>query len=109
MKALKTLNKEWLRQAESLGLLNDKLFREAIDAYTFQIELIEALRQNIKATGTTITIPVGRDNEKVASNPAIADLNKAEILAQKIRLELDKKMERAIESSEKRKKHDRRL
>lgn len=109
MKEIQKLDEEWMKQAEDLGLLDQKLFIQAVESYNFQIELAEKLRENIREIGTTIMIPVGRDNEKLASNPAIADLNKAEILAQKIRLELDKKMDRAKESSEAMKKHERKL
>lgn len=96
-KKMATINKEWQQQAESYGLLDQKLFRQALDAYNFQVELAEALRERIYNEGTSIVIPVGKDGEKLASNPAIADLNKAEILAQKIRIELDGKMNAAME------------
>ncbi|WP_317300769.1 hypothetical protein [Allobaculum stercoricanis] len=96
-KKMATIDKEWQQQAESYGLLDQKHFRQALEAYNFQIELAEILRKRIGREGTSIVIPVGKDGEKLASNPAIADLNKAEILAQKIRMELDGKMNAAME------------
>lgn len=96
-KSIETLNKEWLTLVNSLGLLNQKLFRQAFESYEFQISLAEKLRKRIEEEGTSIIVPVGKDGEKQASNPAIADLNKAEILAQKIRLELDAKVKEAIQ------------
>lgn len=95
-----TLDKEWRQAAERFGLLDQKHFRQALEAYDFQIQLAEKLRQRIQEEGTSIVVPVGRDGEKLASNPAIADLNKAEILAQKIRMELDGKMKAAEEAAE---------
>lgn len=95
MKQAKTLNEEYMKRARELGLLDQKHFRQAVEAYNFQVQLAETLRQRICEEGTSIMVPVGKDGEKIASNPAIADLNKAEILAQKIRLELDGKMKDA--------------
>lgn len=105
-KKMSTLKKEWRQQAEELGLLDNKNFAQALDAYDFQVDLAEALRKRISEEGTSIIVPVGREGEKIASNPAIADLNKAEILAQKIRMELDGKMSAAVEDERIRKEKE---
>ncbi|MBD5423946.1 MAG: hypothetical protein HDR44_02310 [Allobaculum sp.] len=94
-KSMKALDKEWRQQAESYGLFDQKHFRQALEAYDYQVQLAQRLRERIDQEGTSIFIPVGKDNEKMVSNPAIADLNKAELLAQKIRIELDGKMKEA--------------
>ena len=96
-KSMKTLDEEWMKFAHALGLLDQKHFRQAVEAYNFQISLVETLRGRIEKEGTSILVPVGKDGEKLASNPAIADLNKAEILAQKIRMELDGKVKDAVQ------------
>ena len=94
-KAPKTLSENFLKQARDLGLLNSKTFSDTVEAYNFQISLIENLRKRIEKEGTSIMIPVGKDGQKLASNPAVSDLNKAEILAQKLRMELDGKVKAA--------------
>lgn len=96
-KSMKTLDEEWMKSAHALGLLDQKHFRQAVEAYNFQVSLAEKLRERIEKEGTSILVPVGKDGEKLASNPAIADLNKAEILAQKIRMELDGKVKDAVQ------------
>lgn len=100
LKQSKRLDDEYMKKAKGLGLLDQKHFRQAVEAYNFQIELAEMLRSRIRKEGTTILIPAGKDGTKMVSNPAVADLNKAEILAQKLRLELDKKMTTALENQE---------
>lgn len=99
-KSMKTLDEEWMKSAHALGLLDQKHFRQAVEAYNFQISLAEKLRGRIEKEGTSILVPVGKDGEKLASNPAIADLNKAEILAQKIRMELDSKVKDAVQAQQ---------
>ena len=42
----------------------------------------------------------------MVSNPAIADLNKAEILAQKIRVELDGKVKEALQAQRTKEQED---
>lgn len=97
---MQTLDQEWMKSAHALGLLDQKHFRQAVEAYNFQISLAEELRKRIEDEGTSILVPAGKDGKKMASNPAIADLNKAEILAQKIRLELDGKMKDAVQAQQ---------
>lgn len=97
---MKTLDEEWMKSAHALGLLDQKHFRQAVEAYNFQIYLAEELRGRIEKEGTSFLVPVGKDGEKLASNPAIADLNKAEILAQKIRMELDSKVKDAVQAQQ---------
>lgn len=97
---MKTLDEEWMKSAHALGLLDQKHFRQAVEAYNFQVSLAEKLRERIEKEGTSILVPVGKDGEKMASNPAIADLNKAEILAQKIRMELDGKVKDAVQAQQ---------
>lgn len=99
-KSMKTLDEEWMKSAHALGLLDQKHFRQAVEAYNFQISLAEKLRGRIEKEGTSILVPAGKDGEKLASNPAIADLNKAEILAQKIRMELDSKVKDAVQAQQ---------
>lgn len=99
-KSRQTLDQEWMKSAHALGLLDQKHFRQAVEAYNFQISLAEELRKRIEDEGTSILVPAGKDGKKMASNPAIADLNKAEILAQKIRLELDGKMKDAVQAQQ---------
>lgn len=99
-KSIKTLDEEWMKSVGKLGLLDQKHFRQAVEAYNFQVDLAEKLRARIQKEGTSIVIPVGKDGEKLSSNPAIADLNKAEILAQKIRMELDGKVKDAVQICE---------
>lgn len=97
---MQTLDQDWMKSAHALGLLDQKHFRQAVEAYNFQISLAEKLRKRIEDEGTSILVPAGKDGKKMASNPAIADLNKAEILAQKIRLELDGKMKDAVQAQQ---------
>lgn len=99
-KSRQTLDQEWMKSAHALGLLDQKHFRQAVEAYNFQISLAEELRKRIEDEGTSILVPAGKDGKKMASNPAIADLNKAELLAQKIRLELDGKMKDAVQAQQ---------
>lgn len=105
-KSLKTLDEEWTRQATKLGLLDQKHFRQAMEAYNFQVQLAETLRARIAREGTSIWVPAGKDSKKMVSNPAIADLNKAEILAQKIRVELDGKVKEALQAQRTKEQED---
>lgn len=94
-KRLKILDNKFWKEAAELKLTEDRRFVDAAKAYEFQRELSEGLRVAIDEEGYKIEVPVGRDATKMVSNPSIADLNKAEILAQKLRQELDSKLEKA--------------
>lgn len=95
---LKKLTSDFWKEAESLGLTDDLRFMQTVEAYDYQIEMIEGLRKAITAEGYKIAVPAGRDAVKLISNPSVSDLNKAEILAQKLRIEIDSKIEKAIQA-----------
>lgn len=100
IKQAKRLDEEFMKAAKTLGLLDQKHFRQAVESYNFQVKLAEILRERIEKEGTTIWIPVGKDREKLASNPAVSDLNKCETLAKNLRAELDTKLKTALENRE---------
>lgn len=92
---LKTFDSAFKNEVIRLKLDQDIRFRETVEAYEFQVEMITGLREAIAKEGYKIEIPAGRDAVKLVSNPSISDLNKAEILAQKLRMEIDAKIEKA--------------
>lgn len=90
---LKMIDSAFWSEAEKLNLTSDRRFLDAVDAYEYQTKLIAGLREKI-GDQYQIPTPVGK-GFKMVSNPSIGDLNKAEILAQKLRMEIDSKLDKA--------------
>ena len=102
-RSIKKLDKDFMDMANSFGLLDQKTFVDIIEAYNFQLTLIKNLRSRIEKEGTSVAIPVGKEGVKMVSNPAVGDLNKAEILVQKLRAEMDLRIKEASEAEKRQK------
>ena len=106
LKKAEALDKEWMKKARDLGLLNEKHFKQALEAYNEQISIAEKLREDIKERGVTIIQPVGKDRERSEPNKSVSLLQTTEKLAQSLRKELDDKVEKAMIQLEKDKEND---
>lgn len=94
------IDASWKEEAEKLKLMDDKLFCNAFDSYDFLVRMIEDLRANIEENGPVMEVEMSNGKTKTIANPAVNELNKTEVLAQKIRQELDLKMKEARKLAE---------
>ena len=90
------IDQEWRKKARSLGLMDQKHFKQAFEAYEKQISIAEKLRDDISDRGVSVVQPVGKDREKIIPNPSISLLQTTEKLAQSLRKELDDKMDKSL-------------
>lgn len=108
-KQLERLDKEWMKAARELRLLDDKHFVQALNEYNKHCFILDKMNETIREKGVTIVVPVGKDGEKTITNPVVNDLLRVEKSAQSLRKELDEKMEKAIIIHKKEQEDDIRL
>ena len=105
-KTIERLDKEWMKQARELGLLDQKHFIQALNEYNEHVSILNKMNESIREKGVTITVPAGKDGEKTITNPVVNDLLRVEKSAQSLRKELDEKIDKALTAAEKLKEND---
>jgi expansin (peptidoglycan-binding protein) len=98
LQKMQKMSQKFKEEAQELGLMDNYIFVRLFETYENQIALMAQYIDAIIKEGAMVVVPVGKDSEKTAVNPAAVEYNKVVTSSSKIAGQLDAMIERAKKS-----------
>jgi expansin (peptidoglycan-binding protein) len=98
LQKMQKMSQKFKEEAQELGLMDNYIFVRLFETYENQIALMSQYIDAIIEEGAMVVVPVGKDSEKTAVNPAAVEYNKMVTSSSKIAGQLDAMIERAKKS-----------